>query len=633
MLEAPLTQTAHIPDSLAAHEQKQLLRFITCGSVDDGKSTLIGRLLYESQRIHADQLDSLLTDSKKFGTTGELFDFALLVDGLASEREQGITIDVAYRFFHTDKRKFIVADTPGHEQYTRNMATGASTADAAVVLVDASKGLLTQTFRHSYIVSMLGVKHIILAINKMDLVAYDEAIYEAIKTDYLAFAAHLDFTSIQCIPLSALTGEQIKSHTEQMPWYMGKTLLECLETLPINASSESTHPFRMSIQWVNRPNANFRGFSGRIASGTIKPGDKVKAFPGMQASTIDRIVTYDGDLALATAGQSVTCTLKDEIDLSRGDLLASHAHPCETSDQFEVQLLWLDEKPMVSGRQYLFKQESFKGFATLSALKYQIDVNTMKHLAAKRLARNDIGRCDITLDRTIPFDTYEKNKHLGSFILIDRVTHATVAAGFIQFALRRSKNIHEQQLLINQSMRASIKAQKPMVLWFTGLSGAGKSTIANLVEKELNTLKKHTMLLDGDNIRRGLNHDLDFTEAGRAENIRRIAEVSKLMADAGLIVLVAFISPFASERETAKQCIGEAQFLEIFVDAPLRVAEKRDVKGLYQKARNGEIQNFTGIGSPYEPPEAPDLHLNSATCSAEAAAQQVIDILHTKEVF
>ncbi|MDX2345849.1 MAG: sulfate adenylyltransferase subunit CysN [Legionella sp.] len=620
-------------DSLNLHEQKDLLRFITCGSVDDGKSTLIGRLLYECQLIHDDQMDKLASDSKRFGTTDELFDFALLVDGLASEREQGITIDVAYRFFNTDKRKFIVADTPGHEQYTRNMATGASTAHAAIVLVDARKGLLTQTCRHSYIVSMLGVKHVILAINKMDLVAYDETIYDQIKQAYITFSDALGFTKIEVIPISALKGDQIQTNSTNMPWYEGPTLVDYLEQIPVTTQSETEDPFRMPVQWVNRPHGDFRGFSGRIASGCLKPGDRVKTLPGLQETSIERIVTYDGDLDVAVTGQSITCVLKDEIDLSRGSVLVSHDAPCETSEQFEVQLLWMHEKPMVSGRQYLLKQGPTSALCTLGKLKYQIDVNTMEHLAAKELHLNETGRCDMMLDQSIPFEPYTKNKALGGFILIDRMTNATVAAGFIEFALRRATNIHEQHLTINQSMRADIKAQKPMVIWFTGLSGSGKSTIANLVEQRLNHLGKHSMLLDGDNIRRGLNCDLDFTDTGRAENIRRIAEVSKLMTEAGLITLVSFISPFESEREMAKNLIGDSQFLEVFVDASLALAETRDVKGLYKKARAGEIKNFTGIGSPYERPTNPDLQLDVANLSAEAAAEQVLDLLKLKKAF
>jgi bifunctional enzyme CysN/CysC len=613
-------------------EEKDLLRLMTCGSVDDGKSTLIGQLLYTCDLIHTDQLESLLRDSKKFGTTGESLDFALLVDGLAAEREQGITIDVAYRFFHTNNRKFIVADTPGHEQYTRNMATGASTAHLAIVLIDAKKGLSTQTYRHSYIISMLGVKHVIVAINKMDLVGYDQAVYTDIKEAYLSFAQSLGFSTIQVMPLSALKGDQIRRPSVNMLWHQGPTLLDYLEQVPVIFDAESPQNFRMPVQWVNRPDGNFRGFSGRIASGCLKPGDEVTILPGMQDTTISRIVTYDGDLDVAIAGQSITCVLNDEMDVSRGCVLVSKDAPCDMSDQFEVQLLWLDVKPMVSGRQYLFKQGSLKAICTPSKLKYQVDVNTMAHLAAKALCLNESGCCDIKLDRTIPFEAYKKNKTLGGFILIDRVSNATVAAGFIQFALRRAMNIHAQHLTVNQSMRSVIKKQNPMVIWFTGLSGSGKSTIANLVEHHLNTLEKHSMLLDGDNIRRGLNHDLDFTEIGRAENIRRISEVAKLMTEAGLITLVSFISPFIAERKMARDLIGASQFLEVFVDAPLALAEKRDMKGLYKKARSGEIKNFTGIGSPYEAPEDPDLHLDVMHLSAEAAAARVIELLKQREI-
>lgn len=616
---------------LNAHEQKDLLRFITCGSVDDGKSTLIGRLLYESQLIYDDQLSALANDSKKFGTTGDDFDFALLVDGLASEREQGITIDVAYRFFSTDKRKFIVADTPGHEQYTRNMATGASTASLAIVMIDARKGLLTQTHRHSFIVSMLGVKQVLVAVNKMDLVDYDQAVYEKIKNDYEAFARTLGIEHVQAIPISALKGDNIIHSSANMPWYQSMPLIRYLEEVPIPSSLEQA-PFRMPIQWVNRPHLDFRGFTGRIASGSIKPGDSIRVLPGNQKTTISRLVTYDGDLNEATAGQSITCTFCDEIDVSRGSLLVSDNEPCEVADQFQVRLLWMSEKPMISGRQYLFKQATTTCLCTASKPKYGINVNTLEHMAAKELNLNEIGDCDIMLSRPIPFEPYEKNRELGGFILIDRLTNETLASGFIQFSLRRATNIHEQALLVDKAHRARIKAQKPVVLWFTGLSGAGKSSIANAVEYKLNKQGKHSMLLDGDNIRHGLNHDLDFTEAGRAENIRRIAEVSKLMTEAGLITLVSFISPFKAERGMARQLIGAEQFLEIHVHAPLHVAEARDVKGLYKKARKGEIQNFTGIGSPYEEPENPALTIDTEQTTIEEAANMVLGLLDDWEL-
>ncbi|MCH9756758.1 MAG: sulfate adenylyltransferase subunit CysN [Gammaproteobacteria bacterium] len=609
---------------------KDMLRFITCGSVDDGKSTLIGRLLYEAQLVHEDHLLALGSDSKKFGTTDDTFDFALLVDGLASEREQGITIDVAYRYFSTEKRKFIVADTPGHEQYTRNMATGASTSDLAIVLIDAEKGVLTQTKRHSYIVSMLGVKHVILAINKMDLVDYQETIYQNIYDEYLSCIGELNFSSVQPIPLSALKGDHILERSSNMTWYQGPVLLDYLERVATNVETHLKQPFRMPVQWVNRPNANFRGFSGRIESGTLKVGDRVRCMPGVQESILERIVTYDGDREEAFVGDAVTCTLKDEIDVSRGCILADAKSPCEIGSQFEVNLLWMDEKAMVSGRQYLFKQGTMTTLCTLNKLKYRIDINTMEHLSGKTLQLNEIGQCDISLDRAIAFESYKKNRALGSFILIDRLTHATVAAGLICFVLRRALNLHEQPLIVNREKRGVIKEQRPVVLWFTGLSGSGKSTISNLVESRLNTLSKHTMLLDGDNIRQGLNQDLDFTEAGRAENIRRIAQVAKLMFDAGLITLVSFISPFISEREMAKRLIGEAHFIEIFVDAPLEVVMSRDVKGLYKKAKAGEIKNFTGIGSPYEAPISPDLHLDTSRVSVEDGVEKVLSMLYER---
>ncbi|AHE65659.1 sulfate adenylyltransferase subunit CysN [Legionella oakridgensis] len=615
---------------LNAHETKSLLRFITCGSVDDGKSTLIGRLLYESHMIYDDQLAALASDSKKFGTTGEGLDFALLVDGLASEREQGITIDVAYRFFSTAKRKFIVADTPGHEQYTRNMATGASTAELAVVMIDARKGVLTQTKRHSFIVSMLGVKNIILAINKMDLVAYDPGIYAQITDEYQAFAQKLGITTIQAIPVSALKGDNIIQPSMHTPWYQGPTLMQHLEDVAIETTYED-FPFRMAVQWINRPNLDFRGFTGRISSGTVCPGDRIKLLPSGKETEIARIVTYDGDLDKAFPGQSVTFTLNDEVDVSRGDVFAAASAPCEIADQFETKLLWMDEQPMIAGRQYLLKTGTKTALCTPSKPKFRLDINTMEHLAAKELTLNEIGCCDIALDRPIAFEPYEINRELGGFILIDRMSNATVAAGLIHFALRRSTNVHPQNLLVDKTMRSDIKHQKPMVLWFTGLSGAGKSTIANLVERQLNALGKHTMLLDGDNIRHGLNRDLGFTEADRAENIRRIAEVAKLMTEAGLITLVSFISPFAAERDMARCLIGNDQFLEIFVDAPLQVVEARDVKGLYKKAKAGKIKNFTGVDSRYEIPETPDLVINTVNLSPPEAAEQVLKLLKLSE--
>jgi bifunctional enzyme CysN/CysC len=613
------------------NDTKGLLRFITCGSVDDGKSTLIGRLLYESQMIYDDQLSSLASDSKKFGTTGDDLDFALLVDGLASEREQGITIDVAYRFFSTKKRKFIVADTPGHEQYTRNMATGASTANVAIVMIDARKGALTQTRRHSYIVSMLGVKHIILAINKMDLVDFDRRVYEDIKTEYVSFATSLGIVTVQTIPLSALQGDNMVTLSANTPWYPGPTLIDYLESIDDESSTEN-QPFRMPIQWVNHPNSDFRGFAGRITSGVLRPGERIKILPSGKETTINRIVTYDGDLAVAVAGQSITCTLTDEIDISRGDTLVLASSPCDVADQFETKLLWMAEKPMVAGRQYILKIGTTTVFCTPNKPKYRLDVNTMQHIAANELGLNEIGVCDIALNQPIAFEPYEVNRELGGFILIDRQTNDTIAAGLIHFALRRSTNVVMQNLLVDKAMRAALKMQKPVVLWLTGLSGSGKSTIANLIEQELNALGKHTMLLDGDNIRHGLSRDLGFTESARAENIRRIAEVAKLMTEAGLITLISFISPFRAERAMARDLIGAEQFIEIFIDAPLAVAEARDVKGLYKKARAGEIQNFTGIGSRYEKPKTPDLHIDTTKLQPAIAAATIIELLRIKGV-
>lgn len=613
------------------HQNKGLLRFITCGSVDDGKSSLIGRLLFETKMIFEDQLTALSVDSQKFGTTGENPDFSLLLDGLAAEREQGITIDVAYRFFSTPKRKFIVADTPGHEQYTRNMATGASTADLAIVIVDARKGVLTQTCRHSYIVSMLGVKHIVLALNKMDLVDYDEGIFNDIENDYRKFIETLDIgaknITIQTIPVSAVRGDNVVENSANMPWYKGPSLLNYLEN--IDQTEQGAIPaFRMPVQWVNRPNLDFRGFSGRIASGGVKPGDRITVLPSGKQTSIARIVTYEGDLPLAVTGQSVTLTTTDEIDISRGDVLACADSPCEVADQLEARLLWMSEQPLISGRQYLLKLGTATALCTPSKPKYRIDVNNLEHIATKDLHLNEIGLCDLALDRPLAFATYEESRDLGGFILIDRLSNETVAAGMVTHSLRRSTNVHLQNLTVDRSARASLKNQKPQVLWFTGLSGSGKSTIANCVEQKLHLLGKHTVLLDGDNVRQGLNRDLGFTEQDRAENIRRIAEVAKLMTDAGLITLVAFISPYRSEREMARDLIGADSFVEIFVDAPLEVAEGRDVKGLYKKARAGEIPNFTGIDSPYEVPVSPNLKLETYLHSVEVLADLVLKLVH-----
>jgi len=612
-----------IEEYLKIHEHKSLLRFITCGSVDDGKSTLIGRLLYESKLIFEDQLAALEADSKRVGTQGGDIDFALLVDGLAAEREQGITIDVAYRFFSTEKRKFIVADTPGHEQYTRNMVTGASTADVAVILIDARKGVLTQTRRHSFLVSLIGIKRVALAINKMDLVDYSPEVFREIEADYRKFAAQIGLHDITAIPMSALKGDNILEPSAATSWYKGPTLMEYLETVDV-ADDRRHSPFRLPVQWVNRPNLNFRGFSGTIASGTIKPGDGIRVLPSGRQSRVAKIVTYDGELAEAVAEQAVTLTLEDEIDISRGDIIAANDAPPTVADQFETTIVWMNDEPMLPGRTYLMKIGPRMVTATVAQPKYKINVNTLEHQAAKTLQLNEIGTVNIGLDRSIAFDPYEENRETGSFILIDRLTNNTVGAGMIHFALRRSQNVHWQALDVDKDARAVLKNQKPCVLWFTGLSGAGKSTIANLVEKKLYGLGYHTILLDGDNVRHGLNKDLGFTDADRVENIRRVAEVAKLMADAGLIVLVSFISPFRSERRMARDLLPEGEFWEVFVDTSLEEAEKRDPKGLYRKARAGEIRNFTGIDSPYEKPESPEVLLDTTRVSAVEGADALI---------
>jgi bifunctional enzyme CysN/CysC len=608
---------------LAAHERKSLLRFLTCGSVDDGKSTLIGRLLYDSKMIFEDQLAALEADSKKVGTQGGDIDFALLVDGLAAEREQGITIDVAYRFFSTDKRKFIVADTPGHEQYTRNMVTGASTADAAVILIDARKGVLTQTRRHSYLVSLLGIRHVVLAVNKMDLVGWDRQVYDAILQEYAEFAAQIGIKDYTAIPMSALKGDNITTASDAAPWYEGPALMPLLESLPVE-DDQREKPFRMPVQWVNRPNLDFRGFSGLISSGTIRPGDKIKALPSGRESTVERIVTFRGDLPEAVAGQSVTLTLKDEIDISRGDVIAEAAAPPPVADQFEATIVWMDDEAMLPGRPYLLKLGARVVSAQVTEPKYKINVNTLEHLAAKRLELNEIGVCNLSLDAAIAFDAYAENHDLGGFILIDRLSNRTVGAGMLHFALRRSQNIHWQALDVDKAARAAIKSQRGRVVWLTGLSGSGKSTIANLVEKRLHADGRHTYLLDGDNVRHGLNKDLGFTDEDRVENIRRVAEVSKLMVDAGLIVLVSFISPFRAERRMARELQAEGDFVEVFVNTPLSVAEQRDVKGLYKKARAGELKNFTGIDSPYEPPENAEIVIDTTAMSATEAAEKIV---------
>ncbi len=618
---------------LESHEKKSLLRFITCGSVDDGKSTLIGRLLYDSKMIFEDQLAALEADSKRDGTQGDAIDFALLVDGLAAEREQGITIDVAYRFFATQKRKFIVADTPGHEQYTRNMATGASTADAAILMIDARKGILTQTRRHSIIATLLGIRHLVLAINKMDLVGYKQSVYDQIVADYRAFAEDLPGKlDIVPIPISALAGTNITERSPETPWYTGPSLMDYLETVEIARDTENL-PFRLPVQWVNRPNLDFRGFSGQIASGRVRPGDKVRSLPSGRETTVTRIVTHGGDLPEAVAGQSVTLTFADEIDTSRGDVIAAGDGPAEVSDQFQVKLLWMSENPLLPGRRYFLKSGTRTVSATVNAPKHGIDVNTMAETPARTLELNQIGVTTIALDQPIPFDPYTENRLTGSFILIDRQTNNTVALGLIDFSLRRAANIHWQALDITREALAEQKNQQATVLWFTGLSGSGKSTIANALQKRLYQMGRHTFILDGDNVRHGLNRDLGFTDADRVENIRRVANVARLMTDAGLIVLVSFISPFRAERQMARGLMAPGEFVEIHVDTPLDVAEQRDVKGLYKKARAGEIANFTGIDSPYEPPLDPELRLNTVGRTPEEAAEEILKFLALRGTF
>ena len=612
---------------LTSHENKSLLRFITCGSVDDGKSTLIGRLLYESKMLFEDQLSQLEIDSKKVGTQGGDLDFALLVDGLAAEREQGITIDVAYRFFSTDKRKFIVADTPGHEQFTRNMFTGASTADVAIILIDGRKGVLTQTRRHSYLASLIGIRHIVVAINKLDMVDYSKEIFDRIDADYRAFADEIGLKNIVTIPMSALKGDNITELSANTPWYSGPTLMAHLEDVQVEDSADQSGPFRMPVQWVNRPNLDFRGYSGIVVGGSVKPGDRLRVLPSGRESNVARIVTGDGDLACAVSGQSVTITLKDEIDISRGDILVTTEAPAAVADQFEATVVWMSDEPMLPGRPYLLKIGTKMVTAIAAAPKYKVNVNTLEHLAAKKLDLNEIGVCNLSFDQPIAFDPYKENRDTGGFIMIDRLTNNTVGAGLLHFALRRSQNIHWQAIDINKQAHAALKGQQPCVLWFTGLSGAGKSTIANLVEKKLHVLGKHTYLLDGDNVRHGLNKDLGFSEADRIENIRRVGEVARLMVDSGQIVLVSFISPFRSERRMSRELVAENEFFEVFVDTPISVAEQRDPKGLYKKARRGELKNFTGIDSPYEPPQKPEIRVDTTTQSPEQAAELIVNHL------
>ncbi|WDF74310.1 sulfate adenylyltransferase subunit CysN [Novosphingobium sp. KACC 22771] len=638
-----MTDTTHpepvyVVDSLIAedidayldtHQHKTMLRFITCGSVDDGKSTLIGRLLYDSKMIFEDQLAALEADSKKVGTQGQGIDFALLVDGLAAEREQGITIDVAYRFFNTEKRKFIVADTPGHEQYTRNMVTGASTADLAVILIDARKGVLTQTRRHSFLAHLIGIRNIVLAVNKMDLVDYSQSRFDEIVADYRAFASSIGIEDFVALPISGYMGDNITTLSANTPWYaapayFGRSLVDHLETVEVDTTRDLAKPFRMPVQWVNRPNLDFRGFAGLIASGSVKPGDAIRVLPSGKTSTVTRIVTLDGDLPEAVAGQSVTLTFADEIDCSRGDVIALADNPPQVADQFEASVVWMADSALIPGRAYWLKIGTQMVSATVQAPKYTINVNTMEHCAAKTLELNAIGVAEITTDRPITFEPYADNRALGGFILIDKIGNSTVAAGMLHFSLRRAQNVHWQALDVTREARAEIKNQRPGVLWFTGLSGSGKSTIANLVEKKLHALGKHTFLLDGDNVRHGLNKDLGFTEADRIENIRRVGEVARLMTDAGLIVLTAFISPFRAERDLARSLTPEGEFFEVFIDTPLDVAEARDVKGLYKKARSGALKNFTGIDSPYEAPENPEIRIDTTRVSPADAAEMIV---------
>ena len=628
-LDAAYRADALIADDIDAylerHRHKSLLRFITCGSVDDGKSTLIGRLLYDSKMIFEDQLAALEADSRRIGTQGQEIDFALLVDGLAAEREQGITIDVAYRFFATDKRKFIVADTPGHEQYTRNMVTGASTADLAVILVDARKGVLTQTRRHSYLAHLIGIRNLVLAVNKMDLIGYDRVRYDEIVADYSAFARSIGIAAFTPMPISGFKGDNITARSANTPWYAGPTLMEHLETVELDATGEQAKPFRMPVQWVNRPNLDFRGFAGLIAAGSVKPGDAIRVLPSGRTSTVARIVTFDADQAVA--GQSVTLTLADEVDCSRGDVIAPANAPPEVADQFEATIVWMADEPMLAGRAYLLKLATQTVSATVQAPKYQVNVNTLEHLAAKTLELNAIGVATLSTDRPIVFEPYADSRDLGGFILIDKITNATVAAGMLNFALRRSQNVHWQAVDIGRGRHAALKNQTPAVLWLTGLSGAGKSTIANLVETKLARMNRHTFLLDGDNVRHGLNKDLGFTDADRVENIRRVGEVARLMTDAGLIVITAFISPFRAERDMVRAMLPHGEFFEIHIDTPLAEAERRDVKGLYAKARSGQLKNFTGVDSPYEPPERPELRIDTTAMTADEAAQLIVDAL------
>jgi bifunctional enzyme CysN/CysC len=617
---------ADIAEMVDAHERKSLLRFLLCGSVDDGKSTLIGRLLYETQALYADQLAALEVDSRSTGTQGGELDFALLTDGLAAEREQGITIDVAYRHFSTERRHFIVADAPGHEQYTRNMVTGASTADCAVILIDARKGVLRQTRRHSYLVALLGIPHVVVAVNKMDQVDYAEERFDEIEREYGTVAQRIELEHVTCIPVSALRGENVLHPGGNTPWYTGPTLMQYLEAVEVEQPALES-PFRMPVQWVNRSSADFRGFAGTVVSGSVRPGDEIQIAPSGATSRVARIVTYDSDLEVATAGQAVTVTLEDEIDASRGDVIATSAQPPRVADVLQATVVWMHEEPMLRGRSYLMRIGSKTLTATVAPIKYKLNVDSLEHVAATKLELNEIGVCDLELSQPVAFDHYQENRDTGSFILIDRITNDTVGAGLIEFALRRSANIRWERMTVDRDARAEAMRQTPCVLWLTGLSGAGKSTIANRVEAELHARGHHTYLLDGDNVRHGLNRDLGFTDADRVENIRRVAEVSRLMVDAGLIVLVSFISPFRSERQMARALFDQGQFFEVYVDTPLAVAEERDPKGLYKKARSGDLQHFTGIDSPYEHPEAPEIRVDTTSMSAAEAATALLDLL------
>ena len=626
---------AHVSDLIAsditsylhAHRHKSLLRFITCGSVDDGKSTLIGRLLWESKMIFEDQLATLQADSRKVGTRGGDIDYALLLDGLAAEREQGITIDVAYRYFSTDKRKFIVADTPGHEQYTRNMVTGASTADLAVILVDARKGLLVQTRRHSHLVALLGIRHVVVAINKMDLVGYAPDVFHLIEAEYRAFAQRIGLQGIVVMPISGVQGDNIVAPSPNTPWYTGPTLMHHLETVAIDEAPLQTLPLRFPVQWVNRPNLDFRGYAGTVVSGVVRAGQRIRVQPSGRESTVARIVTADGDLALAVADQSVTLTLADALDISRGDLISAADSPAEVADQFQATIVWMHEQPLLRGRSYLMKIASKTVTATVLPLKHKLNVDTLEHVAAERLELNEIGVAELSVDRPLAFDAYRNNRGTGGFILIDKISHATVGAGLLNFALRRAHNVHWQALEVHKAARQQLNGHRSAVVWLTGLSGAGKSTIANLLEKRLHAQGVRTYLLDGDNLRHGLNKDLGFTAEARVENIRRVAEVARLMVDAGIVVIAAFISPFRAERRMARELMGMGEFIEVFVDTPLAVAEERDVKGLYMKARRGELKNFTGIDSPYEPPEAAEVVLDTTVLAAADAAGLLFDRL------